>query len=232
MRSLVASTLGVCIALAPITAHAECLWDSDCGRGQRCVGGACVSPDGEPVGGGQAPAPPAPVFDDAGGGGGGGWGVAGGIVGFGLALTSLGLALGAELTRTEQIPSLPLGATATVLVIAGTPIVAVASNSARRHGARGVPALRIIGWITFPLTIIGAGTLIGLGVAEETPPGGVITAVGLLGAATLALHGVDALVAGIQGASLVADGPVVAPYVTAITADGGTGGVLGLSGTF
>ncbi len=253
MSRTLACTLAGLVALASSPAHAECLWDSDCGRNGSCVSGICHNADGKPL---EAPRSEADSEGPVHGGiGGGGWAVAGSIIGFGLGAATLGLAVGADVTRLDTLTALPLAGTATALMIAGGPLISAASNSARVNGAKGVPALRTIGWITYITTIIGgtgigvASAIIGVendsasddsddywGYSEPDPPrthlpGGVLTAAGLLGMASLTLFSVDALVAGLEGASLAEEGFAFSPFAAPLHTSGG-GGVVGLSGSF
>src|SRR6185369_4008920 len=99
----------------------------------------------------------------------------------------------------HQVPSLPLGVTATVLLTASVPIVAASAASAR-HGnsALGVRALRILGWIAYGCSLAEATTLIGMGAAKVTPPEGIIISTGLLGTASLGMMSIDALISRAQ----------------------------------
>jgi hypothetical protein len=83
----------------------------------------------------------------------------------------LGLAIGSEVTRDEQIPSLPLGATATVLFAAAVPVIMAGGRSARRHGCvRGNLGLRVGGWVVYGLALADAAILVALGANEIEPP--------------------------------------------------------------
>lgn len=161
-----------------------------------CIGVAFASPcraQPAPSPQSQAVAPVvAPASD-------GGWALGGAVYGIAAGAATLGLATGSELTKDEQIPSLPIGIAATVLFASSVPIVAVSGMSARRDGAaRGVRGLRIAGWIVYGLALADAFALLGMGVAEVEPPDGVIVSVGGLGTAALALMAADAWVSSNQ----------------------------------
>jgi hypothetical protein len=150
----------------------------------------------------------------------------------------LGLAVGSELTKDHQIPSLPIGIGATALTLIAGPVVAVGAGSARHSGARGVLGLRIAGWLGYALTLADAGVLIGLGVAQVTPPDGTITSVGLLGATSLILLSADAFASAGQ-ASDVGTRPAPSTWARLVPTigtvrdlDGVRITTLGLSGPF
>jgi hypothetical protein len=128
-----------------------------------------------------------------------GWALGGGVFGLVAAASVVALAGASEATRQTQVPSLPLGVTATVLFTASVPVVAAGAASAR-HGNRalGVRALRVLGWIAYGCALAEATTLIGMGAAKVTPPEGVIISTGLLGTASLGMMSIDALVSRAQ----------------------------------
>jgi hypothetical protein len=100
-----------------------------------------------------------------------------------------------------------------------TPVVAVGAGSARGSGkVDGMLGMRIAGWIAYGLSLSDAVVLIGLGLAEVTPPGGIITLVGVLGGAGLIFHALDAMASGSEAEALGAraQGPSVAPIVTMV----------------
>jgi len=122
-----------------------------------------------------------------------GWATGAGVYGIVAAVGTLGLTLGSELTKDEQIPSLPLGASATMLIAISGPITAVGAASARDGGGvRGNPGLRVVGWVGYGLSLLDATLLLGLGVNEVEPPDGVIMTVGALGATSLVCFAADA----------------------------------------
>ena len=164
------------------------------------------------------------------------WARAGTIVGLSLTATSFGLAIGSEVTRDEQIPSLPLGASATVLFAAAVPVIMAGGRSARRHGGvRGNFGLRVGGWVVYSLALVDAAILVALGANEIEPPAGVITSVGILAVVSASLAAADALIADRQ-----ARGRSVAKrsggfgFSVAPTNLGGrfTGAVAGVGGAF
>jgi hypothetical protein len=203
--------LVVVAILAPAVAHAQCSTDMDCKGDRICVNGACRSPATAPPT--AAPGAPQNVFADP------GWSQGAGILGFVAAGGTLLLAIAAEITKEDQIPSLPIGIGATLLMGVATPVVAVGAGSARGSGkVDGMLGMRIAGWIAYGLSLSDAVVLIGLGLAEVTPPGGIITLVGVLGGAGLIFHALDAMASGSEAEALGAraQGPSVAPIVTMV----------------
>jgi len=120
----------------------------------------------------------------------------------------LGLAAASEATKEDQVPSLPLGVGATVLVAVSGPVTAVGAASARRGGGVvGAQGVRIAGWIGYGLTLLDATTLIFLGLAEVEPIDGIILSVGLLGASSLACFSTDAFISASQANAAIAAAP-------------------------
>jgi hypothetical protein len=193
---------------APVTVY--CL--PACRAGYTCLEGRCVSACNPPCSAGETctadaqcvsntppapaappaavpvaePVPPGPPPDA-------GWARGAGVYGIVAALGTLGLAIGSEMTKDEQVPSLPLGVSATLLVGASGPIVAVGASSARESGdVKGAQGLRITGWIAYGLTLADASVLIAMGASEVEPVDGLITSVGALGAVSLLSFAADA----------------------------------------
>jgi hypothetical protein len=172
---------------APPAESSLCSKDTDCKGDRVCVAGACTTPQrtdglqtGQPV-----PEPAKPN----------GWASGAAGVGIASAVTVLGLALGAEGTKAQgQVPSIPLGATATVILAAMVPVVAAGGLSARRStGKEGIPGLRVAGWIAYGLALGNAVVLIAEGLGNTQPPPGQITGTGVLGAFSLVAFSADAL---------------------------------------
>jgi hypothetical protein len=186
-----------------------------CAAGETCTArGECERPpayaSAVTPSGAAAGAPPEP--------GDPGWATGGGVFGVIAAAGTVGLAVASEVTKDEQIPSLPLGIGATALIAIAGPITAVGGASARdRGGVRGSPGLRVAGWLGYALTLLDASALIGLGVAEITPPDGLITSVGLLGASSLTCLAADAFMSASEAnesarpSALPASSPSVSP---------------------
>jgi hypothetical protein len=152
---------------------------------------------------------------------------------------TLGLAIGSEATKDEQIPSLPLGVSATVLVAIAGPITAVGAASARDGGdVKGALGLRIVGWVAYGIMLAEASVLIGLGVNEIEPPDGVILSVGALGATSLFSFAGDAFFSAAEANAKRRSGPQqltlrVAPSLGWIrTHDGTLSPVPGVLGSF
>ncbi len=162
-----------------------------CDSGQTCTsGGQCI---------GTAFTPGAPGQADS------GWARGAAITGFVVTPLVLGLGIASAATSEEQIPSIPLGATATVLMGAAVPIVAVGGASARHHPeVRGLPGLRIASWISYGLTMADAVVMLAFGVLEVDPGVGPILIATALGGTSIASMSIDALVSANQ-ASRVAE---------------------------
>jgi hypothetical protein len=57
-----------------------------------------------------------------------GWASGAGVFGIVAGLGTMGLAVGSEVTKDEQIPSLPLGISATALAAISGPVIAVGAG--------------------------------------------------------------------------------------------------------
>lgn len=206
-RGIVAVTSAFATLVAPMSGLAQCKADVDCKGKRICEEGTCVDPndrdaapeetdDGVTVtySGGASSPPPAAAT---------GWALPAGIIGFVGAVGVLGLAVGSELTSDDQIPSLPLGAAATVLVAALGPVTFAGGRSARSPAVTGLLGLRIVGWVSYGVCLVNALALLLLGVIDVEPPDGYIAAVGVLGTLSLTSFAIDA-VAGYSEASSLA----------------------------
>jgi hypothetical protein len=148
-----------------------CRKDTDCAGDLLCVEGRCTD------GNDQRPAPPAwvqpaPVERPR------GWARGAGVASLILSSAVLGLGIGAELTKGKEVPSIPLGASATLLLTATIPIAAAGGNSTRRlTGVTGAPGLRISGWILYAFSLALAAVPLGYGVVSKTPPTGMISGI-------------------------------------------------------
>ncbi len=111
-----------------------------------------------------------------------GWSRGGGIAGITISAGVLSLGTASELTRDHLAPSLALGISATLLLAVNVPIGYAGGVATRaRTGVPGVPALRVIGWILYGLSLAGAGALVGLGAISKQPPSGLIAGVTSIG---------------------------------------------------
>lgn len=123
------------------------------------------------------------------------WAVAGAVTGMALASIGFALAIGAEVTKGETIPALPLGASALAFYVAGLPIINAGGASARRAAkVRGSLGLRVTAWVAYGLTISNGVVLVGLGIADVEPPDGLIATMATLGLASAALGVGDAFI--------------------------------------
>lgn len=178
-----------------------CVADTEC-KGERiCVEGRCQAPTTvvQPTQPGQPAQPVAPAEPLT-----RGWAKGGGATALALTIPALGLAIGSDVTREDQVPSLPLGAVATVLVATAVPIAFSGAQSARK-GAKvsGGTGLIITSWVFYGLTMANAIGLIGMGVSEITPPPGVISLTGVLGLTSGTTMAVAAFVADKQASEKI-----------------------------
>lgn len=168
-----------------------------------------------------------------------GWALGGAILGFVAAPLILGLSIGSAATTGELVPSLPLGALATVVFGITVPLIAGAGGSARNGtGVNGAVGLRVVGWILYGITLGLAVVAVVLGVTTEIPAPIIL---GLGGAAFLScvFMSIDALVSRSQAKDAVernrarADSVRVAPFVTiAPQPRGPVAPMIGLAGVF
>jgi hypothetical protein len=219
------------LIVKPLVAAPTCHSDSDCPGELLCQAGECwpegapppprPQPQPQPFALGVGPTLPRLTNDP-------GWSMGAGVYGIIASTLFMGLAIGSEVTRDHQVPSLPLGSMATLVHIASVPIVAAGGASARRGGGRGVLGLRVAGWVLYGLTLVDACALIALGVMKQEPPAGVISAAGVLGMTSGVFMSVDALVAHAQaGDHGRREGAARVAPSFAVTRDGGVVGVVG-----
>jgi len=217
---------------APSAPLGGCTSDVQCKGLRICSEGTCEDPPpatSQPSTPAPPPVvPPRPLHD--------GWALAGGIVGLTFGAIGLGLAIGSEITRGEQIPALPLGGAATALFVVAVPVAAGGAQSARRGAeVRGSVAAAICGWILYGVTITEALTLIGLGVAEIEPPAGLIASAGVLGlgaSASMAAHAFTAHAQARRKLSAGRPGELRIASVPTVSSEGVTGMVIGVGGRF
>ena len=184
-----------------------------------------------------------------------GWGAGGATTGFVGAAAALGLAVAAGVTTCPSssdpgyvggdcsiATSIGLGSAALVSMLVVGPIAAAGGASERRAGVRGIPGLRIAGWVGYSLTAVGGVVLVALS-PDTTIPAATI-ATGVLGATSLVLLAAEALVSHSQAERLRAEPRsadsrrprsrlVLAPFVTrARLPDGSGAGLFGVMGSF
>lgn len=121
-----------------------------------------------------------------------GWASGAATYGIVAGAVSFALAIGAEATKNESVPSGPLGGAATLLFGVSLPVVAAGGSSARQDPrVTGYSGLRITGWIGYAATLADA-TLLLSQVGKKEPPDGQILSVGILGMSSLACFIIDA----------------------------------------
>jgi hypothetical protein len=131
-----------------------------------------------------------------------GWARGAGVLGIVSGVAALSLAIGSEVTKDDQIPLLPLGITATTILGVGVPVTAAGAGSARNHPlVTGSPALRIVGWIGYVMTMLDAASLVVVGFTDE-PVDGHITSTGVLGLLTSLCFALDAFRSASQAEAL------------------------------
>lgn len=153
-----------------------------------------------------------------------------GFVGVGLVL-GLGLSSAATSSNDDQIPSLPLGvATIAVHIIMGM-VSAGGGRAARRGGGRGVVGLRIAGWITWALALVGGISLAALGASDVDVNAGPIIGVTALSAVSLICFGIDGIVGAGQArrAATQASARFAPLLYAAPNVDGGMTGMFGVN---
>lgn len=169
-----------------------------------------------------------------------GWSLAGAILGYSFAGITIALGAGAEATKQEDIPAIPLGVSSLILTCVFTPLVHGSARSAiRSAGVRGCPGCMIAGWVTFALSMSGYISMITYNaVADVTPAHGILASSALFGAISTILMATHALAARNQvrrqtttqatrNDSRLSIAPLVSPYSS--QGDGVDGVVFGLS---
>ncbi len=216
------------LLVLPAYARAQCRSDAECKGDRICVGGVCQAP-ASPVP--PAAAAPAPRTGEPQGAG---WASTAGALGIASAAAVLSLAIGAEVTKEDQIPAIPLGGAATLILAAMGPVVAGGAASAQGPGVPGNPGLRIAGWVFYGISLADALVLIALGVSEVQPPDGLTTSVGLIGAGALSFFAADAFTSASQAEDAARQGAAtVAPALgTAVGSDGSAVRTVGLRLSF
>src|SRR5438132_10256095 len=211
------------VSIAAGEAKAQCKSDIECKGDRICVQSQCV--EAPPGAIRRAPVPLSSAAqvprDD--------WANTAAVMGFSSAAVVMALALGSEATRKDQIPSLPLGAAATVLLGVMAPVVEIGAGSGRAPGETGSGfGWRLTGWFAYGFAMIDALALIGLGGADVPPPAGVIALTGVLGTISLVSFGIDGIVSHQDAEARRA----TATAMVIRLPDGRTSPALGLRATF
>ena len=216
-RIAIAFALGASLFFVSAVACAQCSKDTDCKGDRICRDGQCLTPAAAPA---PAPAviilpPPTPAPGNAivvsppppvrleeprlGRRESTGWGIGAGIVGFVFMPFAIGLGVGSYATSGPGkglIPSIPLGASALLIMTVMVPVVAGGGSSSRHGEGHGVTALRIISWILYGITeVLGVAVIVasvvGADLHDAIPP---LVAVG---GTSLLMMSIDSLVSGI-----------------------------------
>lgn len=202
--------------MTPVAAQAQqaggCQTDVQCKGDRICVRGACQDPGGPSP---ASPDSPPMIIDDGSKSAYSdpGWTKGAAILSFVGAAAVLGLGGASAATSDEDIPAIPLGAAATLV---GAIVFPIAASGGGSGSERGSIALRIIGWVTYGLTIANAAVLIGLGVADDTLDlSGPIIATTVLGGVSGVSFGIDALIANSKSRAVAAAPGSEAPVIAA-----------------
>ncbi len=157
----------------------------------------------------------------------------GGVVGLISGALFLALSVGSEITSAHPIPSIPLGASATVLHAIDVPLVAWSGSALRRRtGVPGVLGLRVVGWLFYGLTLADAAVLLALGALNIQPPTGTIAGAGVSGFISSVFISADALATAQQVDARDAAAFRVSPFVNVARTGDQTVALVGLSGRF
>jgi hypothetical protein len=112
--------------------------------------------------------------------------------GYIMAAPILGFA-GAAAASDEVVPGATLGGMATLSLGISAPIIAGRARRTREiTGVEGSYSARLAGWIFYGIAMADAVTLLGLNFADVYIPDGTVIAVGVVGAASSILFGIDA----------------------------------------
>jgi hypothetical protein len=242
-QRLVAVLAAYAVLMSPLLANAQCKADVDCKGDRVCEGGQCVDPKTKL----PEEEPPRKVDDD-------GvkvtisdrgyedtdnptnWALPAGIIGIIGMAAVLGLGIASEITKEDNIPSIPLGAGATVLVAAIGPVEFAGGASARRaSGAGGVAGLRIAGWVAYGVSLALALYLIAFGLLDNTPFDGLITTTSGIGALSLLFFAIDDFVSYSEASdgAISMGAPFFSPVIgMARESGGGAIPTLGLGAAF
>lgn len=157
-----------------------------------------------------------------------------GLIGAALVL-GLGTASAATTGSNDVVPSLPLGGATVVTHLIFGLLSSGGGRAARRGGGRGIPALRITGWITWVLALAGGLSLVALGASDVDVNAGPIIGVTALGAVSLISFGIDGIVGAGQARRASGEqartlSPVL--YAAPNLAGGGMTGLFGMNATW
>lgn len=164
---------------SPLAAWAQCRSDVECKGDRVCDAGQCISPRPE-----RRQAEERYLGSP-------GLARAAGYTGLVLGMITLGLAAGSIATldsESDGTMSQILGGSATLVVLLGTPSVALMGSLSRGPEIWGSLGLRIVGWTAYPLTILAAGGALASDAEEATP---FIVSAGVLGTISLLAMAID-----------------------------------------
>ena len=167
-----------------------------CRTGYTCADGECVELCNPPCGAGtacnaNAECRPIQPTSDSGRGSSAGWARPAGSFGI-VAATASALALVAGLAVDDKDLQIGLGLGVWGLLTLSVPIIASGGRSARRGTARGRVGLRVLGWISYVVSVALGGIALGLASSGEDIPASVAVPLVLLGITTELAFAVDA----------------------------------------
>lgn len=115
-----------------------------------------------------------------------------GIVGYALSAPILGLATAAAFSDDFEEGGI-LGAVAAVTLGVSAPFIAGRARKTREiTHVDGSPTLRLTGWILYGISLADAAVALGLTIAEVEVPNATVIILGIMGAASSVLFGLDA----------------------------------------
>jgi len=214
VQNLLATIVITVISLASHSALA-CKSDVDCKGNRICDAGQCTGP--APSTQATSPNWQAPTPANA------SWAHKAALWGYVGAGATIGLAIASYSTWEDTGTSIALGGVATLIGGVTGPITAAGSESARAHGARGIPVFQTTGWVTYSLSMLNAVTLIALAAADESPAGWLTLTTGSMGAMSLlffaadaqaAANDLDARTAQAHSPNSITLAPMVSPWLT------------------
>jgi hypothetical protein len=186
----------------------QCSKDTDCKGNRICVKGECVELDQTeqkmaPVvqpqkinSGASQTSATAQLNIDKQSGGNAGWSKGAGVSG--LVLSTIASSFGVAAVANEGTTAEALGGISLAVLGADVPITAAGGGSARQQFSDGLPALRILSWVTYASTI-GCGIgMISTGIANGDVPVGLRIATVISEAISGFGMAADAMVCGAQ----------------------------------
>jgi len=170
-----------------------------------------------------------------------GWAMTAGVVGVAAGVSTLSLALAAERLKLKgSLGAIPYGITVLTLGAVAPPLVFLSGWGGRKSsGARGAPALRVAGWITYGAFLTAGAVTAAYGLQRREPMNGMIALMGGFAALSLSLFAADAFVAWHQArvsrrrAAARRVKTVILPWLAPVySAELGAGGLVGVTGWF